>query len=105
MSIVSASASDVTAQPAIERSTEFWDDNPDLVLRTTKQHDNCVVHTMYGVAKSVLCRSSRTFADWFGGPLVAFIIGSAVYEGLPVMNMWDDPDDVEHFLRMIHYPW
>ncbi|KAI0312614.1 hypothetical protein OF83DRAFT_1176462 [Amylostereum chailletii] len=92
--------------PVIVKSADLWFSDGNIVLRTvfTPPESPIPHHTMYNVHKGVLALNSSVFHDLFEGSQAAFNIGSEMYEGIPVMDMPDSPEDVAHFLKALYFP-
>lgn len=64
-------------------------------------------HSLFRVHKSLLALNCLFFRDLFGDSSDSsnlFDASSDKYDGLPVMDMQDDPQDVESFLRALYIP-
>ena len=74
-----------------------------IILRAYSAPNN--THTLFRVHKSILAMNSVFFRDLFDVPSsTLFEAASAKYAGLPVMDMQDDPQDLEDFLRALYVP-
>ncbi|KZV62348.1 hypothetical protein PENSPDRAFT_692599 [Peniophora sp. CONT] len=79
----------------------FSDGN--IILRAYSANNH--TYTFFRVHKSLLGMNSVFFRDLFGGDSSSvFDASSEQYEGLPVMDMQDDPKDLEDFLRALYIP-
>ncbi|KAI0316944.1 hypothetical protein OF83DRAFT_1283765 [Amylostereum chailletii] len=79
-------------------SPDVWMDDGNIVLQTTEG----ATHTMYKVHKSTLAHTSGFFRALFYGSKDALEAGSEHYEGVPVLAMPDDADDVREWLMAIY---
>ncbi|VDB99429.1 unnamed protein product [Peniophora sp. CBMAI 1063] len=98
-----------TPRKIVNKSPDLWLDDRDVILFTvheTKSDSGVVerVHTLYGVRKSTLGLGSEMFESTFRGPQDAFLVASETYEGLPMMRMFDDHEDVDAFFHAIYIP-
>ena len=87
------------ALPVTYRSPDLWLQDGTIVLRAVSPH----THTLYKVHKSVLALHSSVFRDIFSGPQAAFDAGSEWYDGVPLMEMPDPPEDVDSFLKALYF--
>ncbi|KAI0312754.1 hypothetical protein OF83DRAFT_1176341 [Amylostereum chailletii] len=94
-----ASQSDGGGPPRIE-SSDIWLEDGNFIIETTSQE----ARTLYKVHKSTLALNTIFFRTLFSGSQDAFISGSEQYEGLHLMTMTDDADDVKEFLRALYFP-
>ncbi|KAI0048726.1 hypothetical protein FA95DRAFT_1604969 [Auriscalpium vulgare] len=84
--------------------------SPDLCLQDasivirTLSHGTPPRRTLYKVHKHVLALHCSVFESMFTGPQAAFDVGSDRHDGLPVMDLPDNPDDVLHFLKALYFP-
>ncbi|KAI0045973.1 hypothetical protein FA95DRAFT_1607273 [Auriscalpium vulgare] len=100
---------DAQSQPTevrITKSDVVWMPAGDLVIRTVEQgpDEPYVTHTLYRVHRPVLALYSAVFASMFEGDQAAFEVASEIYEGVPLMELPDAAEDVEHFLDAMHNP-
>ncbi|KAI0048725.1 hypothetical protein FA95DRAFT_1678073 [Auriscalpium vulgare] len=74
-----------------------------IVIRTLPR-DTPPRRTLYKVHKHILALHCSAFESMFSGPQAAFDAGSEFIDGLPVMDLPDDPDDVVLFLKALYFP-
>jgi hypothetical protein len=74
-----------------ERSPELWFADGTLIVRAKD-----VLFRVYG---GMLASKSTVFADMLQ---VAGAAGSDDFEGCPVVDLYDAPDELLHFLKTIH---
>ncbi|KAI0048901.1 hypothetical protein FA95DRAFT_1604857 [Auriscalpium vulgare] len=84
-------------------SPDLWLEDGNIIIRTLSQ-GTPPRHTLYKVHKHVLALHCSAFATLFNGPQGAFDVGSECHDGLPIMDLPDDPDDVSHFLKALYFP-
>ncbi|PIL26558.1 hypothetical protein GSI_12316 [Ganoderma sinense ZZ0214-1] len=75
----------------IKQHPEFWLDDGNLVLVANR-------HTAFRVYAGLLASQSEVFANMFA---VASSNADEVYDGCPVVPVYDVPSDFAHFLRVL----
>jgi hypothetical protein len=77
--------------PTITQDQGFWFDDGSVIL--------CAETIGFRVHRSLLSKNSTIFRDMFaiGQPAQDHMI-----EGCPVVQLYDSPDDLRHFLRLIY---
>ncbi|KAI0315096.1 hypothetical protein OF83DRAFT_1133649 [Amylostereum chailletii] len=97
-----AASTDENLPLTVKRSSDLWLSDGTIILRTSDHASN--VQTLFRVHKSTLALHSTFFRDLFDGPQTAFDTASERYDDLPVMDMADDPKDVDDFLKAMYFP-
>ncbi|KAI0315092.1 hypothetical protein OF83DRAFT_1133640, partial [Amylostereum chailletii] len=86
------------------RSDKVWMEDGNIILRVANDKVTTNSAILFKVHKFVLATHSTFFRDLFDGPQTAFEAASEKYQGLPVMEMQDDSEDLCDFLRALYYP-
>ncbi|KAK7025093.1 BTB domain-containing protein [Favolaschia claudopus] len=73
--------------------SELWNEDGNIVLQAA--------NTQFRVHWSVLARSSSVFSDMQGLPQPA---EQPLVDGCPILEISDDPDDVEYLLKALYIP-
>ncbi|KAI0055889.1 hypothetical protein BV25DRAFT_1995960 [Artomyces pyxidatus] len=90
-------------EPVVHRSADLWLNDGNIIKTCSKAAP--AVHTMFKVHKSVLVLHCAAFSALFdAGPQAALDAASEHYDGLPVMALTDEPDDVRDNLKALYYP-
>ncbi|KAI0048891.1 hypothetical protein FA95DRAFT_1604848 [Auriscalpium vulgare] len=85
------------------QSPDLWLSDGNIIIRTVPA-GTPPTRTIYRVHKFTLALHCSVFASLFDGPQAAFDTGSERIADAPVMDLSDDPDDVEHFLKALYFP-
>ncbi|KAI0054914.1 hypothetical protein BV25DRAFT_1833474 [Artomyces pyxidatus] len=93
---------DSTEQIIIRESPDLWLKDGNLIIRTVSK-DSPPTHTLYKVHKHILALHCSVFASLFDGPHDALDLGSEHRDGVPVMDLSDDADDVRDFLKALYF--
>lgn len=83
-------------QPRVQRHPALYFAHGDLVLSANKGS----TRVMFCVNKSILAHYSPVFADMLGLPPKQDV--NETYEGLPVVHLHDDYEDLEAFLLALY---
>lgn len=87
----------------VVRCDDLYFSDGTIILRAHSA-EKCT-YTLFRVHKSILAINSTFFRDLFDGTSAdMFDAASAKHEGFPLMDMQDDPKDLEDFLRAIYFP-
>ncbi|KAI0054912.1 hypothetical protein BV25DRAFT_1833470 [Artomyces pyxidatus] len=86
-----------------EESPDLWLKDGSIIIRTISK-DSPPTHTLYKVHKYILALHCSVFAALFEGPQAAFAIGSEHHDGIPIMDLPDDAEDVHDFLTALYFP-
>ncbi|KAI0315097.1 hypothetical protein OF83DRAFT_380509 [Amylostereum chailletii] len=92
----------IGATVTVVHSDDVWMEDGNIVLRAPYKGDSSVI--LFKAHKFVLATHGAVFRDLFGGPQTAFDVASDRYDGLPVMDMQDDYEDLGDFLKALYYP-
>ncbi|KAI0048890.1 hypothetical protein FA95DRAFT_986434 [Auriscalpium vulgare] len=84
-------------------SVDLWLSDGNIIIRSVPVGASRT-RTLYKVHKSTLARHCDAFASLFDGPHAALDAGSEHRDGIPVMDLPDDADDLRHFLKAL-YDW
>ncbi|KAI0316165.1 hypothetical protein OF83DRAFT_1292934 [Amylostereum chailletii] len=97
---------DGTEPVVVLHSPDLWLSDGAIILRTSQRVKGStgVTQTLYKVHKSTLAMHASFFRDLFDGPQTALETASEQYEGLPMMDMPDDAQDVDDFLKALYFP-
>ncbi|KZV76847.1 hypothetical protein PENSPDRAFT_730875 [Peniophora sp. CONT] len=94
---------DAVVEPSVTRSQDFYFNDGTIVLRALSKQDN--VYTLFRVHKSLLALRCSVFHDMFGdGDALHFDGASEQYDGVPLMHLHDEPEDVLDFLKALYDP-
>ncbi|KAI0048083.1 hypothetical protein FA95DRAFT_1605515 [Auriscalpium vulgare] len=96
-----------TEEPAFEEieSPELWFNDGNIIIRSVA--DTSITpstRTLYKLHKFAIAMHCSVFASLFSGPQDAFAVGSEHREGLPVMDLTDDPEELRSFLKALYIP-
>ncbi|KAI0048861.1 hypothetical protein FA95DRAFT_1604826 [Auriscalpium vulgare] len=97
----------VDSVPAVEdiESPDLWFDDGNIIIRAIAATDTTPsTRTMYKLHKFVLARHCSVFALLFEGPQDAFAAASEHRDGLPVMDLTDQPEELRSFLKALYLP-
>ncbi|KAI0048902.1 hypothetical protein FA95DRAFT_987578 [Auriscalpium vulgare] len=86
------------------QSPDLWLKDGSIIIRTLPKGTHPTKITLFKVHKHLLGLHCSVFATLFDGPQEALEVGSEQYDGLPIMELPDDPDDVVDFLRALYFP-
>jgi hypothetical protein len=76
------------------RSTDVWFDDGTLIIEADDMY--------FRVYKGILSTNSPVFEDMLSIPQ-PIGEGAVVYEGCPVVKLYDSSTDVMHFLKALHF--
>jgi hypothetical protein len=82
------------AAPEAERCKELWFEDGTVILRS-----HPVVFRVY---QGLLSLQSQVFRDMFSMPQP---IGTEKMDGVPVVDLLDNPEDLKNFLRALNDTW
>ena len=90
-------------ESTVVRSTDFYFNDGTIALRTLSKTDNTL--TVFRVHKSLLALRCSVFQDMFGENDAMYFDGaSEKYDGVPLVHLHDDPDDLMDFLSALYDP-
>ncbi|THH16557.1 hypothetical protein EW146_g4103 [Bondarzewia mesenterica] len=95
-----ASDNSRNVEKIVIRSDSLWLDDGNIIVRTTSAH----AYFLYKVHKSILSLHSPVFRGLFDLPQDAFHSASEHFEGIPIMDLSDDPVDVDGFFNALYLP-
>jgi BTB/POZ domain len=58
-------------------------------------------YSLFRVHKSILAKNSPVFSDMF---TLSTPDSADIYDGVPIVQLHDDPKDLEQFLEFLYYP-
>lgn len=93
--------------PKIVKSSDLWLKEGNIVIRTSSPappDGSHLTQTLYKVHQSVLSLNSQFFEGMFGLDQGAFAAASEQFEGVPIMDLPDIPDDIGFVLRSLYFP-
>lgn len=85
-----------TSEHSVRRHPTFYLVTGDVVLSA----DEGNIKYMFCVHKTVLGHYSPVFADMFAIPTRVDV--NETYEGLPIVHLYDEAADIEHFLKALY---
>ncbi|KAI0055200.1 hypothetical protein BV25DRAFT_1895420 [Artomyces pyxidatus] len=94
---------DEEEQINVVHSPDLWLKDGNILIRTTSK-DTPPTQILYKVHKHTLALHSSVFATLFDGPQEALEVGSEHLDGIPVMDLPDEADDVRDFLKALYFP-
>ncbi|KZV76850.1 hypothetical protein PENSPDRAFT_679866 [Peniophora sp. CONT] len=90
-------------EPNVIRSPDFYFNDGTIVLRTLSTQSNS--YTLFRVHKSLLALHCTVFRDMFGeGNSAPFDSTSEQCDGVPLMHLHDDVEDLNDFLQALYHP-
>ncbi|THH16552.1 hypothetical protein EW146_g4098 [Bondarzewia mesenterica] len=95
-----ASDNSGNVEKKVIKSDSLWLNEGNIVIRTTSAD----AYTLYKVHKSILSLHSPVFRGLFDSPQDALHSASEHFEGIPIMDLPDAPDDVDGFLKALYLP-
>ncbi|KAI0048870.1 hypothetical protein FA95DRAFT_1557445 [Auriscalpium vulgare] len=93
--------------PAITdvESPDLWFNDGSIVIRSIADTSTTPpTRALYKLHKSLLAKNCSVFAALFDGPQDAFAAGSEQHDGLPIMELPDNPEELRNFLRVLYIP-
>ncbi|KZV62342.1 hypothetical protein PENSPDRAFT_692592 [Peniophora sp. CONT] len=87
-------------RPTIQCADDLWLSDGNIVLRALSSTSNS--YHVFRVHKSVLSMHSTVFRDMFENDAV-FDASSEQYAGTPLIDLHDEGQDLEDFLRSVYY--
>ncbi|VDC03750.1 unnamed protein product [Peniophora sp. CBMAI 1063] len=94
---------DAASEPSVVRSQDFYFNDGTIALRALSKDKNC--YTIYRVHKSLLALHCSVFRDMFGDTdTIHFDAASEKYDGVPLMHLHDEPEDIRDFLKALYDP-
>jgi hypothetical protein len=85
-------------QDIFERDLDFYIEDGNIVLSTKDKDGNI---TYFRVHRSTLMKHSPIFRDMFNIPTPPDM---DLYDGVPVVQLQDDPNDLKAFLTFLYEP-